>query len=277
MRKIPAAKITSLVAALCIEAAHNLPPEQIKLLKRAAASEKGLSANLLKLILKNAEIARRDLYPLCQDTGSAVVFLEIGQNVFIEGDVNKAVNLGVKKGFKEGYLRKSIVSCPLFKRENTKDNTPAVLHISFVKGDKVKVKVLLKGGGAENASRIKMFAPADGEKAVTDFIVQTVKEAGAKACPPLTLGIGLGGDFEQCAFLAKKALTRKSKNKNKLYAALEAEILARVNALKIGPQGLGGKTTALAVYIETAPCHMASLPAAVNVCCHSHRFKEGEI
>ncbi len=277
MRIIQAEKITSMVAALCIEAAHNLPPNQIKLLKRAASSEKGLPENLLKLILKNAETARKDLYPLCQDTGTAVVFLEIGQNVFIDGDVNKAVDAGVRKGFKEGYLRKSIVACPLFKRENTKDNTPAVLHISFVKGDKIKVKVLLKGGGAENTSRLKMFAPADGKKEISDFIIQTVKEAGAKACPPLTLGVGIGGDFEQCAFLAKKALTRKSKNRNKLYAAFEEELLSGVNALKIGPQGMGGKTTALAVYIETAPCHMASLPVAVNVCCHSHRFKEGEI
>lgn len=277
MKIIKAEKLTNLVAALCIEAAHNLPSNQVKLLKQAVVKEKGLSADLLKLILKNAEIARKDLYPLCQDTGTAVVFLEIGQNVFIDGDVNKAVDAGVRKGFKDGYLRKSIVSCPLFKRENTKDNTPAVLHISFVKGDKIKVKVLLKGGGAENTSRIKMFAPADGKKEIVDFIVQTVKEAGAKACPPLTLGVGIGGDFEQCAFLAKKALTRKSKNKNKLYADVEEEILSRVNALKIGPQGLGGRVTALAVYIETAPCHMASLPVAVNPCCHSHRIKEGEI
>lgn len=277
MRKIPALKLTPIIKDLCIEAAHNLPLSQLRLIKAAAKKEKRLPADMLKMIIKNAEIAKKELYPLCQDTGTAVVFLEIGENIFIEGDINKAVNEGVRQGFVEGYLRKSIVSDPLFKRINTKDNTPAVLHINFIKGDKLKIKVLLKGGGAENCSRLKMFNPADGKEEIKKFIVQTVKEAGAKACPPLTLGIGIGGSFEQCALLSKKALLRKTKNKNKSYAALEAEILKEVNALKIGPQGFGGGATAIAAYIEYAPCHMASLPVAVNICCHSHRIKEAEL
>ncbi len=277
MRIIKSAEIRDMVAALCVEAAYNLPVGEIKLLKSAIKKEKGLAANLINLILKNAEIASKGEYPLCQDTGSAVVFAEIGEEVFIDGNINEAVNAGVRKGYKEGYLRKSIVSCPLFKRINTKDNTPAVLHLSIVKGCKVKLKVLLKGGGAENASRLKMFTPADGKREIIDFIKQSVKEAGGKACPPYILGIGIGGDFEQCAFLAKKALTRNRAHSNKNYALLEREILKAVNSLGIGAQGLGGKTTALAAYAEIAPCHMASLPVAVNICCHSHRIKEGVI
>ncbi len=277
MRKIPSLKLIPVIRDLCIEAAHNLPSGHLRLIKAAAKKEKDLPADMLKMIIKNAEIAKKEMYPLCQDTGVAVVFLEIGENVFIEGDINKAVNEGVKQGFVQGYLRKSMVSCPLFTRKNTKDNTPAVLHTSFIKGDKLKIKVLLKGGGAENCSKIKMFNPADGKDEIKKFIVQSVKEAGAKACPPLTLGIGIGGDFEQCALLSKKALLRKTKNRNKSYALLEEELLKEINALEIGPQGLGGDATAVAVYIEYAPCHMASLPVAVNICCHSHRVKEAEL
>lgn len=277
MRIIKSSEIRDIVAALCIEAAYNLPKKEIKLLRAALNKEKGRAANLIRLILKNAKIASKGEYPLCQDTGSTVVFAEIGEDIHIEGNINEAVNEGVRKGYKEGYLRKSIVSNPLLNRKNTGDNTPAILHLSIVKGDKIKLKVLLKGGGAENASRLKMFTPADGKEEIIDFIKQTVKDAGGKACPPYILGIGIGGDFEQCAFLAKKALTRNRANSQKRYTLLEKEILREVNSLGIGAQGLGGKVTALSVYVESAPCHMASLPVAVNICCHSHRIKEGVI
>lgn len=277
MRIIKSSEIRDIVAALCIEAAYNLPKKEIKLLKSALNKEKDRAANLIRLIIKNAQIASRGIYPLCQDTGSTVVFAEIGEDIHIEGNINEAVNEGVRKGYKEGYLRKSIVSNPLLNRKNTGDNTPAILHLSIVKGDKIKLKVLLKGGGAENASRLKMFTPADGKEEIIDFIKQSVKEAGGKACPPYILGIGIGGDFEQCAFLAKKALTRNRANSKKSCALLEKEILREVNSLGIGAQGLGGKVTALSVYVESAPCHMASLPVAVNICCHSHRIKEGVI
>ncbi len=277
MRIIKGAEIRDMVASLCIEAAYNLPEKEIKLLRSALNKEKGRAANLIRLILKNAKIASKGEYPLCQDTGSAVVFAEIGEKVHIEGNINEAVNEGVRKGYKEGYLRKSIVSNPLFDRKNSGDNTPAILHLSIVKGDRIKLKVLLKGGGAENASRLKMFTPADGKEEIISFIKQSVKDAGGKACPPYILGVGIGGDFEQCAFLAKKALTRSRANSNKSYALLEEDILREVNSLGIGAQGLGGKVTALAVYVESAPCHMASLPVALNICCHSHRIKGGVI
>lgn len=277
MRIIKGAEIRDMVASLCIEAAYNLPEKEIKLLRSALNKEKGRAANLIRLILKNAKIASKGEYPLCQDTGSAVVFAEIGEKVHIEGNINEAVNEGVRKGYKEGYLRKSIVANPLFDRKNSGDNTPAILHLSIVKGDRIKLKVLLKGGGAENASRLKMFTPADGKEEIISFIKQSVKDAGGKACPPYILGVGIGGDFEQCAFLAKKALTRSRANSKKSYALLEEDILREVNSLGIGAQGLGGKVTALAVYVESAPCHMASLPVALNICCHSHRIKGGVI
>ena len=277
MRIIKGAEIRDMVASLCIEAAYNLPEKEIKLLRSALNKEKGRAANLIRLILKNAKIASKGEYPLCQDTGSAVVFAEIGEKVHIEGNINEAVNEGVRKGYKEGYLRKSIVSNPLFDRKNSGDNTPAILHLSIVKGDRIKLKVLLKGGGAENASRLKMFTPADGKEEIISFIKQSVKDAGGKACPPYILGVGIGGDFEQCAFLAKKALTRSRANSKKSYALLEEDILREVNSLGRGAQGLGGKVTALAVYVESAPCHMASLPVALNICCHSHRIKGGVI
>lgn len=277
MRIIKGTEIRDMVSSLCIEAAYNLPEKEIKLLRSALNKEKGRAANLIRLILKNAKIASKGEYPLCQDTGSAVVFAEIGEKVHIEGNINEVVNEGVRKGYKEGYLRKSIVSNPLFDRKNSGDNTPAILHLSIVKGDRIKLKVLLKGGGAENASRLKMFTPADGKEEIISFIKQSVKDAGGKACPPYILGVGIGGDFEQCAFLAKKALTRSRANSKKSYALLEEDILREVNSLGIGAQGLGGKVTALAVYVESAPCHMASLPVALNICCHSHRIKGGVI
>ena len=277
MRTIKAETFIPVVKDLCIRAAYNLPAKYLRLLKRTSAAAKGREKQIFELILKNAEIAKNDLYPLCQDTGTAVVFVEIGQEVFIKGDIEKAINRGVSLGFKEGYLRKSIVSDPLFLRNNTADNTPAVIHFSFIKGSKVKIKLILKGGGAENTSKLKMFSPCDGKDEIISFVTDTVKAAGAKACPPLVIGLGIGGNFEDCALLAKKALLHTSANKNKLYRQLEQDILTAVNKTGIGPQGLGGKTTALAVYAEYAPCHMASLPVAVNICCHSHRTAEAEL
>jgi fumarate hydratase subunit alpha len=273
MRKLKAALITNAVKEMCIEAAHNLPRDVLRALKKAKLLEKGLSSKILGMCLDNAKIAAGEMIPLCQDTGTAVIFAQIGQDVFIEGDINNAIEDGVRRGYKEGYLRKSIVSDPLFERENTRDNTPPVTHFSFVKGDKVKITVLLKGAGSENNSKIKMFTPAATAADIEDFVIETVKEAGSKACPPMVIGVGVGGNFETCALLAKEALGRKlgSANKNKKYAALEASLLAKVNKLGIGPQGLGGKTTALGVMVEYAPCHMASLPVAVNIGCHSNR------
>jgi len=277
MKIIKAEALISIIKDLCIRAAYNMPPAYLRLIKKAVKTEKGRAAEILDLVLRNSEIAKKELYPLCQDTGSTVLFIEIGREVFIQGDINKAVETGVSLGFKEGYLRKSIVSDPLFVRKNTSDNTPPIVHFSFIKGDKIKIKLILKGGGAENTSKLKMFNPCDGKKQIISFIAETVKAAGAKACPPLVIGLGIGGNFEQCTLLAKKALLRTSKNKNKLYRQLEEEALNAVNKLNIGPQGFGGKTTALAVFVEYAPCHMASLPVAVNICCHSHRTAEAEI
>ena len=277
MRTIKAGSLITVIKDLCIKSAYNLPPAYMRMIKKAAKTQKGRAAGILDLILKNAKTASKEFYPLCQDTGTAVLFIEIGREVFIQGDINKAVEEGVRLGFKEGYLRKSIVSDPLFIRKNTADNTPAVIHFSFTKGDKVKIKLILKGGGAENTSKLKMFNPCDGKTEIISFIIDTVKAAGAKACPPLVIGVGIGGNFEDCALLAKKALLRSSKHKNKFYRRLEEEALSAVNKLNIGPQGLGGGTTALAVFAEYAPCHMASLPVAVNICCHSHRRAEAQL
>lgn len=273
MKKLPSAKITKAVKEMCIFAAHNLPADVLAAVKTAAKKEKGLPAKILKLCVKNAQIAAKELIPLCQDTGTAVIFAEVGEKLCIDGNLEEALQIGVKQGYEEGYLRKSIVSDPLFTRQNTKDNTPAVTHITFCKGDKLKLTLLLKGAGAENMSALKMFTPCDDIAEIKKFILHTVKSAGAKACPPLVIGVGIGGNFEQCPLLAKKALTRAAgqNNKDKRYAALEQQLLAEVNNLNIGPQGLGGKTTALAVNVEFAPCHMASLPVAVNIGCHSNR------
>lgn len=273
MKQLSPAKITNTVKEMCIFAAHNLPADILAAIKTASKKETGLPAKILNLCVKNAEIAKKELIPLCQDTGTAIIFAEVGEKLFIDGNLEDALQLGVKQGYEEGYLRKSIVADPLFTRANTKDNTPAIVHISFCKGDKLKLTLLLKGAGAENMSALKMFAPCSDIADIKKFILHTVKSAGAKACPPLVIGVGIGGNFEQCPLLAKKALTRAAgkNNKDKRYAALEQELLAAINALNIGPQGLGGKTTALAVNIEFAPCHMASLPVAVNIGCHSNR------
>ena len=271
MRVIKSNLITNTVAKLCQKAAYNLPQDIIKSLKSAKETENGLAKEILKLTLKNASIAGEGIFPLCQDTGTAVLFVEIGQQVFIEGSLEKALQDGVKKGFKENYLRKSIVSEPLFKRKNTKTNTPAIIHYKIVSGSKLKINLMLKGGGAENKSQIKMFNPTAGKEEIIDFMISVVKTAGASACPPFIIGIGLGGNFESAPLLAKQALLRSKPNKNLNYKKLEQEILTKINKTNIGPQGFGGKITALKVYIEYAPCHIASLPCAVNICCHSCR------
>ncbi len=273
MRVIEENQIIRAVKEMCIEAAHKLPGDVLCALKAAQAKDVGLAKKILGLTLKNAKIAKEENLPLCQDTGIAVFFIDVGREVFIKGNLERAVNIGVKQGYKEGYLRKSVVSDSLFLRKNTKDNTPAVCHINFCKGDKIKINLLLKGGGAENMSALKFLSPSADAGEVVSFVLETVKNGGAKACPPLVIGVGVGGNFEKCAELAKKALLRKigSEHKNEKYASLEKNILARVNKLGIGPQGFGGKTTALAVFIEHYPCHFASLPVAVNIGCHSNR------
>ncbi len=273
MKIIEAKKITTAVREMCIKAAHNLPADILLAIKESKTKQTGLAKHLTDLMLENAKIAKTEFYPLCQDTGTAVLFVEIGSEIFIKGNITKAINAGVKQGYKEGYLRKSIVKDPLFKRKNTTDNTPAIIHYSFKNGDKLKISLLLKGAGSENKSVLKMFAPSASVQDIKDFILSAVKTAGANACPPFVIGIGIGGNFEQSAKLAKKALLRKINNfnKNKSYAELEKDLLKEINKTKIGPQGLGGNISALGVFIEQEPCHTASLPVAVNISCHVSR------
>ena len=273
MKVIEAKNITNIVRKMCIKAAHELPGDVLLAIKKSQTKQKGLAKHLTSLMLENAKIAKTELYPLCQDTGTAVLFVEIGSEIFIKGNITRAINEGVKQGYKEGYLRKSIVNDPLFKRQNTNDNTPASIHYAFKDGDKLKISLLLKGAGSENKSVLKMFAPSASIQDIKDFILDSVKQAGANACPPFVIGIGIGGNFEESAKLAKKALLRKINNfnKNKPYAELEKDLLKEINKTKIGPQGLGGNISALGVFIEQAPCHTASLPVAVNISCHVSR------
>ena len=287
MRTITYEKIVATVEQLCIESCYKLPDDVLAALKNAAESESNPRAKkILTQLIENARIAKDERIPLCQDTGLAVVFVQTGSGVIIEPPADRpdatlfdAINEGVEAGYKEGLLRKSVVAEPLNKRKNTGDNTPAIIHHSIVSGNKLAITVMAKGGGCENKSQFRMFKPTESKEAVTDWIVDVVKQAGADACPPFVVGVGIGGDFEQCCLLSKKALLRKTgeANSDKFYADLEAQLLAAVNALGLGPQGLGGDTTALAVQIETAPCHIASLPVAVNIECHSHRHKSAVI
>jgi len=278
MREIKAEEITKTVSRLFREANFFLPEDVTAALERARETEESsVGRDVLDRILENKDISAGEQIPLCQDTGSAVVFLELGQAVHIVGgDLYAAVNEGVRQGYNEGYLRKSIVDQPYSTRVNTKDNTPAIIHTDIVPGDKLKITVLPKGGGAENMTRLGMMPPARGRQGIIDFVVNAVEEAGSNPCPPVIVGVGIGGTAETTMMLAKKALLRKigEPNPNSEYAELEKEILQRVNNLGIGPMGYGGRTTALAVNIEVLPCHIASMPVAVNLQCHSARHKE---
>jgi len=276
MRQINTEEITDTVEKICIDANYNLGDDLVVSLQNALNKEESpLGKEVIAQILENAEIGKNEQVPVCQDTGFAVVFVEIGQEVIIEGQsLQEAINEGVRRGYKNGYLRKSIVKSPL-DRVNTGDNTPAVIHTDIVPGDKLKITFIAKGGGCENMSRTAMLTPAQGRNGVIDFVVNTVKDAGANPCPPIIVGVGLGGTFEYVTLLSKKAILRPvgSHNKDSNTANLEADLLEEINKLGIGPQGFGGKITALAVHVETYPCHIASLPVAVNIECHSHRPK----
>ena len=274
MREIAVKDITKEIADMCIQANHYLSEDMDQALKVATKEEKSpLGKKILEQLQENLTIADQETIPICQDTGMAVVFMEIGQDVHFEGgDLETAVNEGVRQGYVEGFLRKSVVSDPLL-RENTKDNTPAILHIRIVPGDQVKITVAPKGFGSENMSRIFMLKPAEGIEGVKDAILTAVKDAGPNACPPMVIGVGIGGTFEKCALLAKQALTRDVDQPSDIpyIADLEKEMLTRINALGIGPAGLGGRITALAVNINTYATHIAGLPVAVNICCHVNR------
>ena len=275
MREIPAARVTEVIRQLCIDANCHLP-QDVKTRIECCKNREGwaLGQEILERIVENYRIADRDNVPVCQDTGVACVFLDIGQEVHIEGNLEDAVNEGVRQGYADGYLRKSVVADPL-DRVNTKDNTPAMIYYNIVPGDKLTVTVAPKGFGSENMSAIKMLRPSDGYEGVKQFILQTVEAAGPNPCPPIVVGVGIGGTFDKAAFLAKKALMRPLdvRSEKPLYAKLEAELLEEINALGIGPQGFGGGTTALAVNIESFPTHIAGLPVAVNINCHVTRHK----
>jgi len=273
MRIIPAAAITELVARLCIKANTQLPPDIVAALDASRKSEPWpLAKQTLGLLWDNMEMAEEKSLPVCQDTGMACVFVELGQEVYVEGNFEQAIHEGVRKGYGEGYLRKSIVADPL-RRVNTGDNTPAAITLRLVPGDGCTITVAPKGFGSENMSRLAMLKPADGVEGVKKFVLETVKLAGPNPCPPIVLGIGIGGSFDKVTYLAKHALLRPidQPHTDPYYAALEQELLAEINALGIGPQGFGGKTTCLGLAIETAPTHVAGLPVAVNVSCHVTR------
>ena len=276
MREIQCSKITEVIRKLCIEANEHLPEDVKCAIKTARKEEDGeIAKGILDNIIENYEIADRENVPICQDTGMAVVFMEIGQDVHITGgDLTECVNEGVRQGYTDGYLRKSVVMDPI-RRGNTGDNTPAILYTEIVPGDQIKITVGPKGFGSENMSRIMMFKPSAGLEGIKDFIIETVKLAGPNPCPPMVVGVGIGGTFDRCALLAKKALMRPldSSNEDPFYADLEKELLEKINSLGIGPQGLGGRTTAIGLNIETFPTHIAGMPCAVNINCHVTRHK----
>ena len=287
MRYIKFEKIVDTVESLCTAAAHELPDDVLAALRQAAQKETNpAAANILNQLIENDRIAKAESIPLCQDTGLAVVFVEQGADVAIKPPPSRmqatlldAINAGVTAGYEKGYLRKSVVSDPLNTRKNTRSNTPAIIHHTVIPGKTLKLTVMTKGGGCENKSQFKMFRPTAERKLIIDWVVDVARHAGADACPPFVVGVGIGGDFELSCLLSKKALCRNltSKNSDDFYAKLEADMLSAINALGLGPQGLGGETTALACLIETAPCHIASLPVAVNIECHSHRHKSAVI
>ena len=274
MRNVHVSEMTRNIKEMCIEANHFLSEDMSAAMKNAVQTEESpLGKQILNQLQENLQIAGEDMIPICQDTGMAVVFLEIGQDVHLEGgSVEDAVNEGVRQGYVEGYLRKSVVKDPII-RENTKDNTPAVIHYSIAPGEKVRIKVAPKGFGSENMSRVFMLKPADGIEGVKNAVLTAVKDAGPNACPPLVVGVGVGGTFEKCALMAKEALTREVGTHSEIewVKDLEEEILQKINNLGIGPGGLGGTTTALAVNVNTYPTHIAGLPVAINICCHVNR------
>ena len=280
MRTIKTSEITKNIKEMCIEANHYLSRDMDEAMKHAVKTEESeLGKKILNQLQDNLKIADEEMIPICQDTGMAVVFLEIGQDVHFEGDLlEDAVNEGVRQGYTEGFLRKSVVKDPLI-RENTKDNTPAVIHYSIVAGNQVKITFAPKGFGSENMSRVFMLKPADGIEGVKNAILTAVKDAGPNACPPMVVGVGVGGTFEKCAILAKQALTRPVNEHSTIpyVKDLECEMLEKINQLGIGPGGLGGTTTALAVNINTYPTHIAGLPVAINICCHVNRHIVREI
>ncbi|KLU68445.1 MAG: hypothetical protein RHS_5728 [Robinsoniella sp. RHS] len=273
-------KLTENIKEMCIEANHYLSKDMDKVMKKAVdIEESDLGRQILCQLQENLEIAGKDMIPICQDTGMAVIFLEVGQEVHFEGgSVEDAVNEGVRQGYVDGFLRKSVVNDPII-RENTKDNTPAIIHYEIVPGDKVRITVAPKGFGSENMSRVFMLKPADGIEGVKNAVLTAVKDAGPNACPPMVVGVGIGGTFEKCAVMAKKALTREAGSHSEVeyVKELEIELLDKINGLGIGPGGLGGRVTALAVNINTYPTHIAGLPVGVNICCHVNRHSVREI
>ncbi len=279
MRELAADKITEAVEEMCISVCHELSDDMKACLDNAYDMEESdIGRKILGQLKENLQIAKEEMIPICQDTGMAVIFLKVGQDVHITGDITDAVNEGVRRGYTKGYLRKSVVKDPI-ERINTKDNTPAVIHFEIVPGDKVSITLAPKGFGSENMSRIFMLKPADGIEGVKDAIITAVKDAGPNACPPMVVGVGIGGTFEKCALMAKEALTRPAGEHSPTgyVKDLEIEMLDKINKLDIGPAGLGGRTTAFAVNINTYPTHIAGLPVAVNICCHVNRHIHREL
>ncbi|OGW42168.1 MAG: fumarate hydratase [Nitrospirae bacterium RBG_16_43_11] len=277
MRRIHFNDIVDNIRDMCMDANYNLSADVIAAYEKALETEKSpLGQEVLRQIMQNSEIASKEAMPLCQDTGLAVFFVELGQDVSIAGGLlSDAINEGVRQGYSKGYLRKSVVEEPIFNRRNTSDNTPAIIHTEIVPGEDIRIKLDIAGGGCENMASLKMLRPADGIEGVKQFVIDTVRNAGANPCPPVVVGVGIGGDFEKAAIIAKKALLRPvgQPNARMDVAALEEDLLKRINHLGIGPVGLGGTTTAFAVHVELHPCHIASLPVAVNIGCHSSRHK----
>lgn len=281
MREINVSQIIPVVKKLCIDANYYVNEDLLKKLKEFMEKEESpVGKEIFSQIIKNDELAGELQIPMCQDTGVALFFIELGQDVHIVGgDFYDSINEGVRQGYIDGYLRKSLVSDPVIERKNTKDNTPAIIHTKIVPGDKIKIDFAPKGGGSENMSEVKMMTAADGIEGVKKFVIDRVKRAGGNPCPPIIVGVGIGGDFEQCAILSKKALLRplNEENPDPKWHAVEEELLHKINNLGIGPMGLGGRTTALAVNILTFPCHIASMPVAVNIQCHAARHKSAII
>jgi len=277
VRELDVREVTAAVKELCITANYDLPVDVYEALKEAQQTEESpVGVEVLGQLIENADIAARDRVPICQDTGLAVLFVDLGQDVhLVGGDFEEAVNEGVRQGYQEGYLRKSSAEEPAHARRNTRDNTPAIVHTSIVSGDKLRLTVMPKGGGAENMSSLNMLKPSQGWAGMSQAVIDTVSRAGSNPCPPVVIGVGIGGTIDMVTVLAKKALMREigSVHPDARIAAMEAELLARINALGIGPQGLGGRTTCLGVFIEEKPCHIASMPMAVNVQCHAQRHK----